>query len=429
MKILFLTTNLPYKEDSMSVYKGWVGAFIFELKKYSQIEIAVSFFSEKVSKITNYTENGLKFYVIPAYAKPFEKVKRNLLLHDYLYSKHEHIILEVIGDFNPDIIHVFGTENPLGLITNKVNIPLVLHIQGILNPILKKWFPENYNVLNLIKTTSFKRLIMISGYFGYYLRFKKITKREINIFKTVKYFFGRTDWDKRLVSLMNNNANYFYCGEILREPFYKNEWLPQKNKDIYEIISVISPNLYKGIETILESADILQRFSSIRFSWTIAGIWGNDDLVKMIIKKTKISIEKVNIKFVGPLQVNELIEKLISSELFVHPSHIDNSPNSLCEAMLLGMPIISTSVGGIQSLITNNREGLLIQDGEPYTMAATILEMMSNTTLAIKLGGAARERALINHDPQLIIQTALNNYKDVIRIQDRQINGSAFEMF
>lgn len=41
------------------------------------------------------------------------------------------------------------------------------------------------------------------------------------------------------------------------------------------------------------------------------------------------------------------------------PSHIENSPNNLCEAMILGMPCIATDAGGTSTLLSNMKDGLL----------------------------------------------------------------------
>lgn len=52
-------------------------------------------------------------------------------------------LLEVVNDFKPDIIHVFGSENIYGLLSNYVAIPLVLHIQGILTSIWNAYLPRS----------------------------------------------------------------------------------------------------------------------------------------------------------------------------------------------------------------------------------------------------------------------------------------------
>jgi glycosyltransferase involved in cell wall biosynthesis len=159
----------------------------------------------------------------------------------------------------------------------------------------------------------------------------------------------------------------------------------------------------------LKTADILKRFTNVEFEWNIFGVNEYD----FWIKKLRINSEKVNIKFKGIADALILINNLLDSDLFVHPSYIDNSPNSICEAQILGMPIISTNVGGISSLIDDGKTGLLIPSNDPYQLAAKILELNNNRDLAIKLGANARIEALKRHNKDTITENLLSIYKNV----------------
>lgn len=67
--------------------------------------------------------------------------------------------------------------------------------------------------------------------------------------------------------------------------------------------------------------------------------------------------------------------------MYVHPAYIDNSPNALCEAMLLGVPCIASYVGGIPSIIQNEVSGLLAPANEPYYLAEKIYWLSKNKML------------------------------------------------
>jgi len=86
--------------------------------------------------------------------------------------------------------------------------------------------------------------------------------------------------------------------------------------------------------------------------------------------------------------------------------------------MILGMPCIATYAGGTSSLIKDKEEGLLIQDGDPWSMAGAIHELLSNEIEAIEFGKRARERALIRHDKERIVSELLAIYKIVSRQSD-----------
>jgi glycosyltransferase involved in cell wall biosynthesis len=82
--------------------------------------------------------------------------------------------------------------------------------------------------------------------------------------------------------------------------------------------------------------------------------------------------------------------------------------------MILGMPCISTFVGGVGSLITDKVNGILIQSGDPWCMAGAILELLSNQDFAEKLGNNARNLALQRHDRERITQGLINIYNNII---------------
>ncbi len=101
--------------------------------------------------------------------------------------------------------------------------------------------------------------------------------------------------------------------------------------------------------------------------------------------------------------------------MYVHPSYIENSPNSVCEAMLLGMPTIVASSGGCSSIIENRKEGLLVNTGEPFDITGAILDLHENTELAKELGINARRKALRKYiDPDKIVNELIEVYKSIM---------------
>jgi glycosyltransferase involved in cell wall biosynthesis len=82
--------------------------------------------------------------------------------------------------------------------------------------------------------------------------------------------------------------------------------------------------------------------------------------------------------------------------------------------MILGLPCISTFVGGVGSLINNNQNGIFIQDGDALAMAGAILEIENNKEIAIELGKNARITALERHSKSRILNQLLTSYKTIL---------------
>ena len=81
--------------------------------------------------------------------------------------------------------------------------------------------------------------------------------------------------------------------------------------------------------------------------------------------------------------------------------------------MALGMPIIASFAGGTSSLIINNQTGILVQDGDPYSLGGAIIELSNSFANAQKLGNKAREYAMQNFSPNNAIKELLFVYNQV----------------
>lgn len=93
----------------------------------------------------------------------------------------------------------------------------------------------------------------------------------------------------------------------------------------------------------------------------------------------------VDIIFNGRLTKAEWHKLSESHDIFINTTHFDNTPVSLIEAMALGLPIVSTNVGGIPYLIENNKTGLLVNDGNIVEMVEKIEQLLQNQNLANSL--------------------------------------------
>lgn len=123
----------------------------------------------------------------------------------------------------------------------------------------------------------------------------------------------------------------------------------------------------------------------------------------------------MNVKLQGRIDAEQLSCLLADSDIYVHVSHIENSPNSVCEAMLVGMPVIASYSGGTGSMLENEKEGILVQDGDPYVYAGAIVHLFQHFDFAKQLGKSARVKAVERHDPQRIANQLLDAYHNIMQ--------------
>jgi len=146
-----------------------------------------------------------------------------------------------------------------------------------------------------------------------------------------------------------------------------------------------------------------------------------EEIIKIIKKKFKKEINFINIEFLGKLTADDLVKQLCNSNFYVHPSYIENSPNSICEAMALGMPIIASNVGGVSTMIEDEVEGILVQEGEPTRLAGAIVSLTNDYEKAKhNLVAIARIKALKRHERMTYWKNLQNIYETIINEYGRK---------
>ena len=109
-----------------------------------------------------------------------------------------------------------------------------------------------------------------------------------------------------------------------------------------------------------------------------------------------------------------MIKKYQKAHVFICPSSIENSPNSLGEAQLIGTPTIGSYVGGIPNMIQHHQTGLLYRFEEYEMLAKYICDIFENSTLALHLSQNAITAAEARHNVHDISKKMFNIYNEII---------------
>lgn len=416
MKILWFT-NTPCgaseKLFSNSVSSGWLTTLETALKSNDNIELHVSFYYYK--KIESFVYKGVHYH--PIYDKRFES-KFRILIGNYKeyycgFKNHDIKKLKQIVDcVQPDLIHFHGTENDFGLLQKQIKIPSVISIQGVINSCYEKLYSGISRSI-VSKYESFISKLTLQTLKMSDKRFSYNAKREIEILSLSKNIIGRTDFDRHTSLSISPNAKYFIGNEILRKEFYNNKWEKNKFNNQFTIVTTISSGFYKGLEVILRTAINLKRIN-FKFKWILIGQTEKSRDAKVISKWLNQRFSDNNIEMLGYKTSNEIVQILKDADIYCQVSHIENSPNSVCEAMLIGIPIIASYAGGTSSILEHKKEGYLIQDGDSFSLAGTILELSKNFEIAKSYGENARFKAQYRHAPERVINEYISIYKQII---------------
>lgn len=414
MRVLWFTvTSGNYQSLQKNAYDGggWIRSLQSAVSERKDLKLGIAFHKE--NEPTKVVTDRVIYYPL-AYPKKLFSEKiidvlkwKDVTIEKRKWKEYVELFNSVVKDFKPDIIEFFGTEFHYGLLAEHIEIPCIVHIQGIITPCLNAYFPPGFSLFNYcLQDWNPHR---IYSRYQSYLWYKRQAFREQYIYAHVHNYMGRTKWDKHVTSILNPQAKYFYCGEILRDVFYEEgkRLIPKR----LTITSTISSPLYKGYDLILKTAYILKKQLKLDFDWNV---YGNIDGWKYQENIVNIKHQDVNVILRGSRSALELKNTILNSTCYFHPSYIDNSSNSVCEAQILGCPVVATNVGGEESLIEHGRTGYLIPANDPYEGAYYIELLYRDVEKNLRIGKNCRNEALIRHDKETIVKELINIYDFII---------------
>jgi len=101
---------------------------------------------------------------------------------------------------------------------------------------------------------------------------------------------------------------------------------------------------------------------------------------------------KMEVQLTGKLEKSEWLALASEYDIFINTTTIDNMPVSVIEAMALGLPVVSTNVGGIPFLIEEGKTGLLVDSNNSQMMADAIKKYLNDTEFASQIAKNARSK-------------------------------------
>ena len=376
MKILWIT-NMPLAPICeelgwpIPAVGGWMYATLKNLKEHLEGEICVCSIYNGSKLIAKKIDN-VQYYLLPL--KGCSATKYNKHLESYWEKIHM--------DFNPDVVHIHGSEYPHGLayVRSVGSKGVIVSIQGLIS-VYRRYYTHGLDMKTAKKCISPRDIVKRGGILRSKAEFQRRGFLERELISSVSHVIGRTEWDKSHTWAINPNAKYHYCGETLRDVFYNKKWDYETCTPNSIFVSQASYPI-KGLHILLEAMPfVLREYPDAKIN-----VAGNDPTslpwwritqygayLKRQIAELKLSS---NIEFLGMLSESEMCDAYLNSNLFVSSSTIENSPNSLGEAQLLSMPHLSSFVGGVPEIV-NYSSDVLYRFDEPEMLAHKICKVFS----------------------------------------------------
>lgn len=410
MKILFVSPQIQPLVQNSSLqnqktnFGGWTMTLINQITQMG-IECAIVM-PGTVDTISYERVDEIDLYIIPIVGK-----NKAVSMSD---------CKKVVKHCKPDLMQIEGTEfviqNAFSLISE---VKKIINLQGILSG----YEPYQYG---LIPQSEFSKS-MVNRIANMVLQFRKkhyFDDRlpiEFRTMMNADYFTGRTSWDRAHSYWINPSAPYYPCNRILRNTFYEECW-DIENSQRFRIYTSNGSSALKGLHVLLKAAFYLKtefpditlyvagsspdRRVSIRDPKTL----GYPLYIRTLIRKLNLSN---NVVFTGELDEHQVASQLKQANVYVLPSLIENSPNSLGEAMLMGVPCVSSYAGGVADIAPSNAIVTYRAD-DSALLAWEIKQIFESKEIQMSLSTKARIVASKMYDRRINAKQMVRIYQDIL---------------
>lgn len=342
----------------------------------------------------------------------------------HVYKPEQEVFFrQEIRQFQPDVIHSWGVEyNHALALVNAAEAEGMLNrtvasIQGLCGFIADHYtdgIPQKD-----VNRSTFRDLVRRDNIARQQEKFRLRGELEKQTIRKLRHVIGRTSWDYARAKEWNPAIQYHFCNETLRQSFYEDRW----NYETCRKHSVFASSCsypVKGFHYLLEAmSQVRKTYPDAVITVTggsyLGGSWktrlrrgGYEAYLQKLTKRYHL---EESIQFLGNLSAEEMKQAFLASNVFVLPSTMENSPNSLGEAMLLGVPSVAADVGGVRDMMKDPEEGRVYSAGDVDALAKHILELFAMEERAATMGRKARGHARVTHDPETNLETLLTIYR------------------
>jgi glycosyltransferase involved in cell wall biosynthesis len=336
-------------------FAPWIPYFVNEFIKFPEHEFLIISPHEWLAKDTTYIDRNIKYFFykwgIPLLGRHWPSIIDFDKITQYALNKKK--VRKAIRDFNPDVINLFGAENPY------------------------------YSSTIFQFTNSFPLVITIQGYYRRQVKSRNNKYRlsvENEILSNLKHFIVRSDEMEDYLAQINKNAI------LHRVPFP----IPQKKYQVgdiqkkYDFVFFAKVVREKGIFDYLEAIKAIQKIKDNVTALIIGPCSAKmKEEVSLFIQKNSLSN---NIKHLDFFETqDELFKKVKEARISVLPTYNDLISGTIIESMFLGIPVIAYKTGSIPEVNVSGENILICEQGNIQKLTQCMADLIMNTEHQLSL--------------------------------------------
>lgn len=407
MKILWLC-NATFSNNSISKTGGWLQPMAEMLQKNSEIQI-INITRGNVNRVTQINHNDIIQFIIPN--------RKELKNNQYASIETCIEVQNIIENINPDIVHIWGTENIWASIYKQgyIDRKTIIDIQGLVFA-YTDYFYGGLTNSEILQSIYIKEIIFPWRNLFWKKRiFKNRGNIEIECLKEFRNIAFQSNWVYNQIKTINKNANYFNSKIILRDSFYNSPQWEYKLPDNPIIFSSASAAVsYKGVHVLIKAISILkQKYPNIQLR--LAGkinvgnkiLDGYSIFLKKLIKK--LNVEK-NVIYLDSINESQIVSELTKCNVCVIPSFIETYCLAFAESMIIGVPTVVSYAGAMPELAENEKEALFYNSIDYRDCAAKIERLMNDKKLANEISTNCRNKRLKENNSEAVVDNQIKIY-------------------
>ena len=288
------------------------------------------------------------------------------------------VLNRALRRIKPHVIHAWGSERTYASVFARTKTPTIFSLQGLL-----------------------RRIHEVGG-LPRHLSWRLATVRERRFVNSANIVTAESAWAIALLKKYYSPQETRLVEYGVHPSFYSVPWQPTAEVPYFLFVGSLTE--LKGIPTLIKAVR-----NCATSGWKLYLV-GEGPLKSWIIDQ-KVD----NVECLGVLSWADLQSKLSGAWALIHPTKADTSPNSVKEARVVGLPIITTSEGGQAGYVHHGENGIIVPVSKPKQLASAIDLLASHFDLVKRLGATHRARDREYFRPEKTAESFISLYLELAR--------------
>lgn len=370
----------------------WINELILLFRNRDDVEIVIVSPNYYSNTAKDFFISNIHVYLFKYKPKVLPRVAYNLTFN-YRISRNS--IRSIIDKVKPDLIHLFGSENP--------------HYSSVFVD-LYKFYPILVSLQGFVHLSPRPKNLI-----SRYIRWNR-TRFEKMINQQAKYISYTSSDSLQTLNQIYPNSLKFQSNFPTTLPTVKSDDYPNKK---YDLVFYARVTKNKGVEDFIHAVHNL-KIKIPRIKAIIIG--GARESYLNTLKQLSESLNvRENIDFAGFQATQQDVFKLaVQAKIYVLPSYFDGMPGTIREAMYMKLPVIAYNVGGIPSFNDEKECITLAESRNINDLVDKIWLVMNDDQRTARLVNNAYEMAQRTLDNNIVYDNFIKMYQHILNIENEE---------